>query len=89
MRTAADILSARKDAARKRFIERTRGTTDPVPAEIPQSPEEALRMGMRLGRRLGYSDGLLDGTELGLDVGLEAVDAMLRQPVIFAEGGVA
>lgn len=90
MPTAKEILAARKETTFQRFLKQIR-KKDVLPdgTPIPSSPEEALKLGMKLGRQRGYSDGLVDGTELGLDVGLEAVDALLRQPVIFAEGGTA
>ena len=40
----------------------------PRVANLPPSPQEALRLGFRLGLQAGYGEGLVDGVDLGLDV---------------------
>lgn len=82
MRTAEEILAAKKDKARELYLKRVRQVQALPPMEIPKDPLEAMRLGLRLGHRKGYGEGLVDGVELGMEIGIEALEAISRQPVI-------
>ncbi len=76
-----NILRSKSPEIFRRYIRQVNRVVV-VPADLPSVPEDAFRTGMLCGRKLGYEDGLVDGVTLGMDLMEEALDRVLRQPVV-------
>lgn len=67
------ILNERRSYLWKRFVGIK--NRDLPELKLPESPEEAARLGFQKGLQAGYGEGLVDGVDLGMDISLNAAGA--------------